>query len=175
MLGPSGSEALMSRDFYRKLGILRRFVRMAMVTTLACMFLISATPISSGATSQSRSITQAPGTSNTIRPQIHGTLNPADPRFTSSVPLLPHGAKKVAPLASSTQLNLDLALLPSQHEELNQLLQNIYDPASPEYHHYLSAAQFAQKFAPPSQIVAQVSSYLTQNVFRLDGFPLTHF
>ncbi len=88
-------------------------------------------------------------------------LNPNNPHFTSSVPLVPHGDRLTGPMSTSSPIQLDIALLPSQHQKLAQLLQSIYTPSSPQYHHYLKPGQFAQEFGPPSSIVKQVSSYLS--------------
>ncbi len=52
------------------------------------------------------------------------------------------------PLAGSTHLNLAIGLPLRNREALSNLLRQIYDPASPQYHHYLTPEQFAQRFGP---------------------------
>ena len=51
-------------------------------------------------------------------------------------------------LAADRELNLAIGLPLRNQEELTNLLQRIYDPASPDYHHYLTPAQFAEMFGP---------------------------
>lgn len=51
-------------------------------------------------------------------------------------------------LASSKSLRLALSLPLRDQEGLNHLLQELYDPASTNYHHYLTPQQFAERFGP---------------------------
>lgn len=44
---------------------------------------------------------------------------------------------------------------------LRALLANLYDPASPFYHKFLTSSQFVSQFAPGSKTVSEVSDYLT--------------
>jgi uncharacterized repeat protein (TIGR03803 family) len=64
---------------------------------------------------------------------------------------IPNVAKQLAPLKrleSTNQLELTIALPLRNAAELNELLQQIYDPSSPNYHKYLTPEQFAQRFGP---------------------------
>ncbi len=58
------------------------------------------------------------------------------------------------------QLNLSLGLQPRNMAALNSLLSSLYDPQSPQYHQYLTPAQFEALFAPAPDSVQQVVSYL---------------
>jgi kumamolisin len=51
-------------------------------------------------------------------------------------------------------------LQPSNATQLSTLLSNLYDPASPQYHHWLPKGQFDTLFAPSASERAQVTSYL---------------
>ena len=51
-------------------------------------------------------------------------------------------------LPGSTNLSLAIGLPLRNKEELTNLLQQIYDPASTNYHHYLTPEQFAVRFGP---------------------------
>ena len=51
-------------------------------------------------------------------------------------------------LPSTQSLNLALALPLRNQEALTNLLNQLYDPASPNYHHYLKPEQFAAQFGP---------------------------
>jgi subtilase family serine protease len=46
------------------------------------------------------------------------------------------------------QLHLALALPLRNQDALDQLLKDLYDPASPKYHQYLTPAQFTEQFGP---------------------------
>jgi len=54
-------------------------------------------------------------------------------------------------LPGDTNLTLAIGLPLRNREALTNLLRQIYDPASPAYHHYLTADQFAESFGPTEQ------------------------
>src|SRR5580692_10207916 len=56
--------------------------------------------------------------------------------------------KPLGHLASSTNLQLAIGLPLRNQAALTSLLQQIYDPASANYHHYLTPAQFTAQFGP---------------------------
>src|SRR5579863_9434504 len=51
-------------------------------------------------------------------------------------------------LPGSQQLRLAIGLPLRNKEALTNLLQDVYDPASPQYRHYLSPSQFTKQFGP---------------------------
>jgi subtilase family serine protease len=58
------------------------------------------------------------------------------------------------------QLNLSIGLQLRNSSDLDNLLSAIYNPQSPQYHQYLPPDQFNQLFAPTSDQVQQVVSFL---------------
>jgi subtilase family serine protease len=66
-------------------------------------------------------------------------------------------------LDAGKHLRLAIGLPLRNKEALNTLLLQLYDPASPQYRHYLSAEQFAEKFGPTEQDCETVSSFARQN------------
>lgn len=54
-------------------------------------------------------------------------------------------------LASTNTLHLAIGLSLRNQEGLDTLLQQVADPSSPNYQHYLTAAQFADQFGPTAQ------------------------
>jgi len=64
------------------------------------------------------------------------------------VPVVVSKLKSVERLASSKHLNLSIALPLRDREALTNLLQEICDPMSPNYHQYLTPQQFAERFGP---------------------------
>ncbi len=58
------------------------------------------------------------------------------------------------------QLNLSIGMQVRNPSDLDNLLSEIYDPNSPQYHQYLTPDQFDQLFAPTTDQLQQVISYL---------------
>jgi hypothetical protein len=58
------------------------------------------------------------------------------------------GLAPVGRLPASQQLRLAIGLPLRNPQALNNLLQQLYDPASPLYHHFLSPEQFTASFGP---------------------------
>ena len=54
----------------------------------------------------------------------------------------------VGRLPGSQQLHLAISLPLRNEAELDRLLQQLYDPASPNYRHYLTPEQFTERFGP---------------------------
>jgi subtilase family serine protease len=52
------------------------------------------------------------------------------------------------PLPAANRLNLAISLPLRNAAALSNLLQQIYDPNSPQFHHYLTPAQFTAQFGP---------------------------
>ena len=74
----------------------------------------------------------------------------------------PAAAVRLTPvgrLEDARELKLAIGLPLRNKEGLTNLLQRIYDPASPEYHHYLSPAQFAEAFGPTEQDYQAVKAF----------------
>src|SRR5437764_8996276 len=61
---------------------------------------------------------------------------------------------------ANQQLNLSIGLKIRNQADLDSLLQAMYDPQSAQYHQYLTPDQFNQLFAPTSDQVQQVVSFL---------------
>ncbi|MFZ0827299.1 MAG: protease pro-enzyme activation domain-containing protein, partial [Verrucomicrobiia bacterium] len=77
--------------------------------------------------------------------------------------------QSVGKLAGTNQLNLAIGLPLRNQEVLTNLLQQIYDPASPEYHHYLTPEQFAERFGPTEQDYRTVIAFAKANGLRVTG------
>jgi len=72
----------------------------------------------------------------------------ADKTLPGHVPAVVSRLSPVGPLAAETNLYLTLGLPLRNQEALTKLLQQIYDPASPNYRHYLTPDEFAAQFGP---------------------------
>ena len=66
---------------------------------------------------------------------------------------------------TSRTLQMSVGLALRNREQLSALLSELYDPASPNYHQFLTPDQFAQQFAPSADQRQAVIGYLTQQGF----------
>ncbi|HVB26145.1 MAG TPA: S53 family peptidase [Ktedonobacteraceae bacterium] len=66
-------------------------------------------------------------------------------------------------------LNLSIGLQLHNQDELDSLLNALYDPRSSQYHQYVTPEQFSQLFAPTPDEVRQVTTYLHSH-----GLTVTH-
>jgi subtilase family serine protease len=73
---------------------------------------------------------------------------------------MPAGAD-ARPLPATTGLPITLTLRPRASASLAELDQELSDPASPLYRHYLTEAQFESEFSPSASNVSAVEDYFT--------------
>jgi subtilase family serine protease len=71
------------------------------------------------------------------------------------------------PADKTMQLNVVLAL--RDHQGLESFLQQVYDPTSAFYHHYLTVEQFTEKFGPTQEDYDAVVSFAKANGFTVVG------
>jgi subtilase family serine protease len=76
-------------------------------------------------------------------------------------------ADQVAPLVghlpNAQRLSLAISLPLRNQPELDDLLQQLYDPQSPSYHKYLSVQEFTERFGPVEADHAAVLQYAQAN------------
>jgi len=70
-------------------------------------------------------------------------------------------------LPGSTRLDLAIGLPLRNQEALTKLLQQISDPSSPEYRHYLTTAQFTERFGPTEQDYQSLIAFAATNGFTV--------
>lgn len=73
---------------------------------------------------------------------------------------VPQGAEALGSVPGDQNIDLSVVLAPSNTAALSSLLAGLYDPASPDYHHWLKAGQFSALFGPSSSDVTAVESWL---------------
>jgi subtilase family serine protease len=78
--------------------------------------------------------------------------------------LKPSGA-----LPASTPINLVIGLPWRNREALTNLLHDLYNPASPNFHHYLTPKQFADEFGPSTNDYEMLATFV-----QAHGLMLTH-
>jgi hypothetical protein len=71
--------------------------------------------------------------------------------------------------SSSSNLDLVITLPLRNAETLTNLLQQLYDPTSLQYHHYLTSEQFTEMFGPSEQDYQTVIDFAKANGFTVTG------
>jgi subtilase family serine protease len=91
---------------------------------------------------------------------LHGHVPPAVARFN----LQPTGQ-----LPATKGLHLAIGLPLRNQEALTDLIQQLYDPASPNYHQYLTPEQFTEQFGPTEQDYQKVIAFAKRNGLTVTG------
>ncbi len=71
-------------------------------------------------------------------------------------------ANRVGPRDPQSDIHLTVSLKLRHVSQLKQFLQEVSDPASPDYHRFLTPAEFTAKYGPTRAAVAAVERYLKQ-------------
>jgi PKD repeat protein len=85
---------------------------------------------------------------------------------------VPAAAARLAPvdrLAGSKSLHLAFGLPLRNREALTNLLQRLYDPASPDFHRYLNPEQFAAMFGPAKEDYQALADFVNANGLKVTG------
>ena len=85
-------------------------------------------------------------------------------------PAIPH-LSATGRLAATKRLNLSIGLPLRNETALNNLLTQLYDPASPNYRHYLTPQQFTEQFAPSVADYQTVANFFSTNGFTVLQHP----
>jgi len=83
------------------------------------------------------------------------------------------GGKAVAVgvLPSTQRLNLAIMLPLRNQSDLSGFLDRLYDPSSPDYHQFLTVAQFTERFGPTEQDYQAVVAFAKANGFTVTDTP----
>jgi len=76
------------------------------------------------------------------------------------LPQVVQGVTDLGP-APAQELTVTLALSLRNASELSSLLSGLYDPSSPEYHHFLTPAAFTEAFSPSTTSLHAVEAWAT--------------
>ncbi|HEX3719053.1 MAG TPA: immunoglobulin domain-containing protein [Verrucomicrobiae bacterium] len=85
---------------------------------------------------------------------------------------VPAGVRELEPvgqLGASNELKLAIGLSLRNREALTNLLGRLYDPASPDFHHFLTADQFAEQFGPTEQDYQAVMAFAKAHGLKVAG------
>ncbi|MGA2100494.1 MAG: S53 family peptidase [Candidatus Sulfotelmatobacter sp.] len=93
------------------------------------------------------------------------------PLLTSHVP--DEVASGIAPLVghlpAEQRVSLAISLPARNQDQLDRLLEDLYDPQSPSYHRYLSVAEFAERFGSSEDDYAKVVRFAESNGLKVVG------
>ncbi len=78
-------------------------------------------------------------------------------------------AHAVGQLPSSQTLQLDLVLNLRDPQGLKSFLSEVYDPGNPNYHHFLTVAEFTQRFGPTQEDYDAVVQFAKDNGLQVVG------
>ncbi|WP_211762754.1 S53 family peptidase [Kutzneria sp. CA-103260] len=82
------------------------------------------------------------------------------PQAVGKAPVIPQGAVAAAAPASDAKLSLSVALAPRDQAGLDAFVQQVSDPKSPQYKHYLGKGQFGGVFGATKQTIDSVTKAL---------------
>jgi hypothetical protein len=84
-----------------------------------------------------------------------------------NVPTIVSQLQPIGTLAATNQLQLAISLPLRNQATLSNLLQQIYDPASTNYHHYLTPEQFTARFGPTEADYQALLAFAGTNGFQV--------
>jgi len=79
----------------------------------------------------------------------------------------PNQMTKLGPEDENKQISVTLWLNLHNKEALDALVQDMYDESSPNYHHFLTMAEYKAEFAPRAEDAAVVREFLTAHHLRV--------
>jgi subtilase family serine protease len=78
-------------------------------------------------------------------------------------------AQSIGRLPATQAMRLDIVLPLRNQADLNNLLQELYDPSSPSYRHFLTVPEFTARFGPSQEDYDAVIRYAKTNGFVVVG------
>src|SRR6202789_3086488 len=80
-------------------------------------------------------------------------------------------AALVGRLPSAQRMQLSIVLPLRNQTALTELIGRLYDPSSPDFHHFLSVDQFTQQFGPTAEDYQSVVGFAKANGFSVTNSP----
>jgi len=96
----------------------------------------------------------------------------AAPSVYARAPVLDLGS--VHSFGPDNPITVTVALKLSHTDELAQLIKSTYDSGSPNYRHFLTPEQFAQRFGPTPAAIERVTRHLQSAGFTVESRSLSH-
>jgi hypothetical protein len=79
--------------------------------------------------------------------------------------------RRLSTMAGAETLRLAIQLPLRNQAELSARIRRLYDPSSPDYHHYLSVAEFTERYGPTAEDYAAVAGFARSHGFALGAPP----
>src|SRR6266567_756739 len=89
------------------------------------------------------------------------------PRVVGGLPPLIRVSHSLGQDQTHRTLQMSVGLALRNEDQLQALLQNLYNPSSADYRHFLTVDEFAQRFGPTDAQQQAVMNYLTQQGFTV--------
>lgn len=107
-------------------------------------------------------------------PAAHAAA-PARTALAGSVtPHLASDAVRTGSVAADAPLSLEISLTPRNQAGLDAFLRDVSDPASPQYKHYLTVAQYAAAYGATDAQVSQLTAYLRGQGLKVGELTANH-
>jgi uncharacterized repeat protein (TIGR01451 family) len=97
-----------------------------------------------------------------------GVAAPAMMTLSGHVPAVVSRLQPAGLLPATTNLHLAIGLPLRNQAALTSLLREVYDPSSPNYHHYLTPDEFTAQFGPTEQDYQKVVDFAGANGLSVD-------
>jgi len=81
----------------------------------------------------------------------------------NSVPKFITAAKNLGPADTTEMMDVQVWLKPHNREELDALTEELYDPASPQFHNWLKPSDISSRFAPTAEEAQTVGKFLSSH------------
>jgi subtilase family serine protease len=85
------------------------------------------------------------------------------------VPHAVSASRELGPVAATSTLNLAIGLPLRNREELDSLVEQIADPQSANYRHYLSSSEFTERFGPSQEDYDELIAFVRKNDLTVSG------
>lgn len=85
------------------------------------------------------------------------------------LPAIALGLHPMGRLPATERLDLMIGLPLRNRQALTNELQQLYDPGSPQYHHYLTPSQFTEQFGPTPEDYQTVIAFAEANGLKVTG------
>ncbi|MBS2533805.1 S8/S53 family peptidase [Catenulispora sp. NF23] len=92
----------------------------------------------------------------------------------TAAPHLAAGAVRTGAVAADTPITLQISLTPRNQAGLDAFLRAVSDPASPQYKHYLTVAQYAQNYGATDAQVSALTTYLRGQGLTVGALTANH-
>ena len=101
---------------------------------------------------------------------VINTSHAADLKYVPGhIPKIVSQLQPTGRLLATDHLRLAIGLPLRNEAELDDLLRQIYDPASPNYHQYLTLEQFTERFGPTEKDYQAIIAFATANGLTVSG------